>query len=72
MMVGIELVKNRKTKEPAVKEREQILQESFREGLLLLGCGESGVRFCPPLIVTNREIDTAMEILSGVFKKVRR
>ena len=72
LMVGIELVRNRKTKDPAVKERNQILQECFRRGLLLLGCGESGIRFCPPLIVTNREIDTAIEILSQVFKKVRR
>lgn len=72
LMVGIELVKNLKTKDPAIKERNQILQECFQKGLLLLGCGESGIRFCPPLMVTNREVDTAIEILSGVFKKVRR
>lgn len=71
LMAGIELVKDRQSKEPAVKERNRALQECFNRGLLLLGCGESGIRFCPPLMITNREIDIAMDILSEALKKAR-
>ena len=72
LMVGIELVKDRTTKELASKERNQIIQECFKKGLLLLGCGESGIRFCPPLIITQQEVDIAIEILHEVFQKITK
>lgn len=68
LMLGIELVKNRDTKEPAVKERNKIVQKAFRRGLLLLGCGESGIRFTPALVVTKKEVDLAVEILERCLK----
>jgi len=68
LMVGMELVRDRQTKEPAPAERERLVQEAFRRGLLLLGCGESTVRFCPPLVVTQAEVDTAVSILDDVLK----
>ena len=46
--------------------REQIVQASFRRGLLLLGCGESGIRFCPPLCITADQIETGLKILGEV------
>ena len=70
LMLGIELVKNRETKEPAIKERNTIVQKAFRRGLLLLGCGESGIRFTPPLVVTRQEVDVALEILERCLKIV--
>ncbi|HLD49926.1 MAG TPA: aminotransferase class III-fold pyridoxal phosphate-dependent enzyme, partial [bacterium] len=63
LMVGIELVENRETRKPASAARERIIEESFRRGLLLLGCGEAGIRFCPPLVVTKKEVDIALDIL---------
>lgn len=72
LMVAIELVRSRKSRKPAVKERDRIIQECFKEGLLILGCGENSIRFSPALTVTNQEVDTAIEILSRVLKKVKR
>jgi 4-aminobutyrate aminotransferase len=47
--------------------RDEIIQTAFRQGLLLLGCGESAIRFCPPLCVTSEQVDTTLRILAGVF-----
>jgi 4-aminobutyrate aminotransferase len=66
-MIGIELVKDRGTKTPAQKERDRIIDAAFQKGLLLLGCGESGIRFCPPLVVTKKHVDVAVSILKECF-----
>lgn len=65
LMAAVEIVKERQSKEPAPKERNQIIQKAFRKGLLLLGCGESGIRFSPPLVVKTEEVDLAIEILES-------
>jgi 4-aminobutyrate aminotransferase len=62
LMVGVELVRDRLTKERATHEREAVLQAAFRRGLVLLGCGESTIRFCPGLVVKREQIDTAVQI----------
>ena len=69
-MVGIELVENRETRKPASGIRDRIIEEAFRRGLLLLGCGEAGIRFCPPLVVTKKEVDLALGILEKSLGKV--
>lgn len=51
--------------------REQLVQDAYLRGLLLLGCGEYGIRFCPPLCVTADQIDTALTILDGVIAASR-
>jgi 4-aminobutyrate aminotransferase len=72
LMIGIELVKDRQTKEKAIEERSQIIQGCFEKGLLLLGCGENVVRFSPPLIITKKEVDTALTIFEEALKKVEK
>jgi len=72
LMIGIELVKDRETKEKAIEERSKIIQGCFEKGLLLLGCGENVVRFSPPLIITKKEADTALTIFEEVLKKVEK
>ena len=67
LMIGIELVRDRQTKEPAVAERNTIVQECFQKGLLLLGCGISSIRFSPPLIIDQADADTALDILDEVI-----
>ncbi len=67
LMVGAELVKNRETKEHAAAERDAVVQACFRRGLLMLGCGSSTLRFCPPLVVTRAEVDTAVTIIDEVL-----
>ncbi|MBI4366408.1 MAG: acetyl ornithine aminotransferase family protein [Deltaproteobacteria bacterium] len=68
LMVGMELVKTRAGKEPAKRERDAVIQAAFRRGLLLLGCGANTVRFCPPLIVTASEVDTAIAIVDQALR----
>ena len=70
LMIGIELVKDRLTKQPAIEERNKIVHKAFRRGLLLLGCGESGIRFTPALVVTQEEVDVALEIFERALKIV--
>jgi 4-aminobutyrate aminotransferase len=72
LMIGIELVKDPETKEKAIEERSQVIQACFEKGLLILGCGENVVRFIPPLILTQREADTALMIFEEVLKKVEK
>jgi 4-aminobutyrate aminotransferase len=62
LMIGVEFVQDRETKEPAEKLRDEIVDQAFLRGLLLLGCGKSTIRFAPPLSVTQNEVDEAMEI----------
>jgi len=69
LMVGLEIVKDRETKEVDPALRDKIINESFRKGLLLLPCGETSIRFSPPLIAKKSHVDTALEILEGVFRK---
>jgi 4-aminobutyrate aminotransferase len=71
LMIGIEIVKDRETKEKAVEERNKIIQGCFKKGLLILGCGENVIRFSPTLIITKREADIGLTILEEVLKKVR-
>jgi 4-aminobutyrate aminotransferase len=62
LMIGVEFVKDHMTKEPNPGLRDQVVDEAFLRGLLLLGCGSSVIRLAPPLSVTRSEIDEAMEI----------
>lgn len=63
LMVGMELVSDRVKKTPAVKLRDELVLRCFEHGLLLLGCGTSTIRFCPPLVITTGQVDTAVEII---------
>lgn len=69
LMIGIELVKSRQTREPASQWRDLAVQRCFEKGLLILGCGESTLRLMPPLIVTREQADVAIEILDEVFSE---
>ncbi|MCS6886194.1 MAG: acetyl ornithine aminotransferase family protein [Acidobacteriota bacterium] len=62
LMVGIEFVTDRVTNTPDVALRDQIEVEAFHRGLILQGAGESTIRFSPPLIVDEYDVDTALEI----------
>jgi len=70
LMIGVELAKQDGAKTPDAELREKVVQRAFEKGLLLLGCGQSTVRFSPPLIVTQREADTAVEIFASTLKEL--
>jgi 4-aminobutyrate aminotransferase len=63
LMLGVEMVKDKKTKEYAPAERDRIVQAAFERGILFLGCGPSTIRIAPALIVTKGEADAAMDVL---------
>lgn len=70
LMVGVELVRERNTKQPAPDWRNTLVQNAFKRGLLLLGCGESTVRFCPALTVSSDEIDLCLSIFADALDEV--
>jgi 4-aminobutyrate aminotransferase len=64
LMIGVEIVKDKKTKALAGKERDRIVDVlAFERGVLMLGCGETTVRLSPPLIITQDQADIAMDVL---------
>jgi 4-aminobutyrate aminotransferase len=70
LMIGVDIVKDKSTKEYAAAERDQIIERSFERGILFLGCGPSTVRLCPPLVVTKEEADIALDVLEQSIKVV--
>ncbi|HDQ07390.1 MAG TPA: acetyl ornithine aminotransferase family protein [Methanoculleus sp.] len=70
LMIGIELVRDRISKQRAKEERNAVLNAAFRNGLTLLPAGESVIRFSPPLIIEKEDIDMGIEILDRAFSAV--
>jgi 4-aminobutyrate aminotransferase len=72
LMVGVELVRDRTTKERATVERDRVVAACFRRGLLLLGAGKNAIRFSPPLVLTTAQADTAIGIFDQALTDVGR
>jgi 4-aminobutyrate aminotransferase len=68
LMIGIELVKDRATKEPYDEVIGRITERAFHRGLLLLGCGRSAFRLSPPLVLDEYDVDTGMAILEECIR----
>lgn len=62
LMLGVEFVKNRETKEAAEKVRDAVIHHAFERGLLLLGCSKSVIRIAPPLSISKSELDEGLKI----------
>src|SRR5688572_30196357 len=70
LMIGVELVRDRQTKERATTERDRVVHECFTRGLLVLGAGQNAIRLSPPLILTKEQADTAIKILDEAIGAV--
>jgi 4-aminobutyrate aminotransferase len=70
LMIGIELVKDKETREPATAQRNRVETLAFERGLMVLGCGESSLRLCPPLVVSEQEAAVALDILEESLSQV--
>lgn len=70
LMIGIEFVRDRATKERATTERDQIVDACFKRGLLVLGAGKNAIRLSPPLVLTKAQAATAVEILGTAIASV--
>src|SRR5271154_4253515 len=63
LMIGVELVKDKQSRTPVGPMRDKVVDLAFERGLLILGCGETSIRLCPPLIVNEHEANVALDIL---------
>ena len=72
LMIGVELVRDRKTKERAVKEREAVLEAMFARGVLILGAGKNAVRFAPPLVISKEQADIAVKVFDEALTEVEK
>jgi 4-aminobutyrate aminotransferase len=72
LMVGVELVKDKQTKEHAAEARDRVVELAFERGVLFLGCGPSTVRISPSLVVTRDEADVAVDVLEESLSIVEK
>ena len=70
LMIGIELVLDKATRAPATALRNRVESLCFEKGMLVLGCGETSIRLCPPLIVRDEEATVALDILEEALSEV--
>ena len=68
LMIGIELVRDQKTRERAPVARNRVLELAFERGLLVLGAGENSIRLCPPLVITRDQAAFAVDVLEECLK----
>ena len=69
-MIGVELVRDRKTKERAVEERNALVQAMFKRGVLILGAGRNAIRFAPPLVITKDQADAILRIFDESLTEI--
>jgi 4-aminobutyrate aminotransferase len=70
LMIGIELVRDRATKERAVEERAALVQAMFRRGVLVLGAGKNAIRLAPPLVLSPQQADAVLHTLDEALAEV--
>ncbi|MFQ6001622.1 MAG: acetyl ornithine aminotransferase family protein [Anaerolineae bacterium] len=72
LMIGIELVEDKESKEPAGALRDDLIQRAFKKGLLLLGCGASTIRFMPALTIDGQTADEGLAIFEEALTEAER
>jgi 4-aminobutyrate aminotransferase len=72
LMVGVEIVRDQKTKEKAKDLRDAIVQRAFEKGLLILGAGENSFRLSPPLVIEEEQADFAINTLDAIITEIEK
>ncbi|OQY36730.1 MAG: aspartate aminotransferase family protein [Anaerolineaceae bacterium 4572_5.2] len=72
LMIGMELIKDPETREPAKEFTDKMLHQGFQNGILLLSCGISTFRLMPPLMIDKAIADEALALLDKTFSDVER
>jgi 4-aminobutyrate aminotransferase len=72
LMIGIELVKDKTTREAAGALRDRLEILAFERGLIVLGCGETTLRLCPALILNEYEATVALDLLEDALSQVEQ
>ncbi|MDD1768293.1 MAG: acetyl ornithine aminotransferase family protein [Methanomassiliicoccales archaeon] len=68
MMQATELVEDRKTKEPAKKKRDKVVELCYKRGVILLPCGKSSIRYIPPLTTSLSQIDAGIAVIDSAVR----
>jgi len=71
-MIGIEFVRDQKTKEKAPDLRNRVVQMAFHKGLLVLGSGDTTLRLCPPLVIDEEQATFAVRTLDGILSEIEK
>ena len=72
LMIGIEFVRDQKTKEKAPELRNGIVRLAFEKGLLVLGSGDTTLRFCPPLVIDEEQADFAVRTIEECIGEAQK
>ncbi len=72
LMIGIEIVRDQRTKERAADLRNAIVDMAFHKGLLVLGAGENTIRLSPPLVIDEEQADAALQILEECMREAEK
>ncbi len=65
LMIGMELVTDQETRNPARALCDALITRAYHNGLILLSCGASTVRFMPPLMISTQDVDEAVRLLEA-------
>ena len=72
LMIGIELVRDKQTKEKAQEERDAVVRMAFERGLLVLGCGENTLRMMPPLVIDQEQAEFAVNTIDECLTELEK
>lgn len=72
LMIGVEIVEDKKSKKPASEKANEIMMRTWRRGIALITCGKSTIRIAPPLVITRELVDSALDILTSTIKEVEK
>jgi 4-aminobutyrate aminotransferase len=67
LMIGVEIVADKKEKTRNPELRDKIVDRCFYEGLLLLGAGPTAIRLCPPLVLDKETADAGLDVMEHVM-----
>ena len=70
LFIGVEVVKNKKSKERGVREAEAIVRACFKDGLILILAGSNTLRVVPPLNIAREELEEGLDVMEGAIARV--
>jgi len=72
LLLAVDLVKDKRTKEFAVEEREMLVKEALNRGLIVFRGGQSVIRIAPPLVINRQELERGLDIFEEALREVER
>jgi 4-aminobutyrate aminotransferase len=70
LMAAVDVVRVRRSQLTACEQRDRVIDEAFRRGLLLLGCGERCIRFTPPLCINRVQLEVGLDVFEEAVATV--